>query len=837
MQKPLSSNIAGYLKAHLQKKRWKQVVTVLACLVVFGTTYALILPAITMTGETFCGKQAHTHSVEAGCYTQGEPHVHTEDCYKEASVLTCGLAETEGHTHGDSCYDEDRNLICGQEEADAHTHTEDCYTTQKTLVCGKEEGAAESVLTCKLEEHAHTLACYSNPDADTEAPALPALSGNAAADAAAIAKAQLGYTESSKKYAVAPDGETTYGYTCYGAAYGNAYADDWSALFARYCLDKAGVSEAFPRTNTCAGWLAALAAQELYRDAAGYAPKPGDVAFYDLDGDGAAEHTGIVLDAETAAVGDVNGKVEKEALTAAAGFGALPASGPKKAAAAAPSKPTFELNFSGKSHGADGKWLFYTGETFKANVSLSDNAQDCEQTTEDDGMVARIYMRFTKTVPPTGNTSFSGLPSVINSGTITANGGRKYTNTVTHIAGADPNHYTYCYDIQRPLNGDTLNIDLPCAYPSPNSAGGAVEIWGMILTKEEKEALDGGSTPRIQEPAEGEAVTAHWETRRDDFSLSKTNATSSRLPYVSFDDDGDPTITQLWYHVDVKRDTTETLEGIGKDFLVSVDYVDTLTLPENTYTKLFRAEPGRNVSDQFGGHSFFQKDGNGSLDDFLSDYLREYDATKGKGYIPIPTGNHDMPRISVQRTKRELKVVYAFLMTMPGVPFVYYGDEIGLPYRADLPSKEGGFNRTGARTPMQWTDGKNAGFSEADADKLYLPMDEHGVNVAGQLADENSLLHTMQKLIALRKSSPALCADGEIEFVNRRHNGYPLVYRRWLGSEEYLVCINPLDVPEAYSVGEGWQTALANQNVRIDNAQLTLEPFGYVILKMARSPA
>lgn len=582
MQKPLSSNIAEYLKAHLRKKRWKQVVTVLACLVVFGTTYALILPAITMTGATFCGKEEHTHSAEAGCYTPGEPHVHTDECYKEASVLTCGLAETEGHMHGESCYDEDGNLICGQEEAEAHTHTEACYTTQETLVCGKDEGAVESVLTCEKEEHAHTLACYSNPDADTDAPALPALSGNAAADAAAIAKAQLGYAESSKNYAVAPDGETAYGYTCYGAAYGNAYADDWSALFARYCLDEAGVSEAFPREDTCAGWIAALTEQELYHDAASYTPKPGDAAFYDLDGDGAAEHAGIVLDAETAAVGDVAGKVEKEELTAAAGFGALPTSGPKKAAAADPSKPTFKLEFSGNSHGTDGEWLFYTGETFKANVSLSDNAQDGEQTTEDDGMVARIYMRFTKTVPPTGNSSAGGMPSVATSGTITANNGNKYKNTVTCIRGEDS--YTYCYDIQRPLNGDTLNIDLPCAYPSPGSAGGTVEIWGMILTKEEKEALDGGSsTPKIQEPAEGEAVTARWETKRDDFTLSKTNATTSRLPYISSDDDGNPTITRLRYHVGVKRDTTQTLEGIGKDFLASVTYVDTLTLPENTH--------------------------------------------------------------------------------------------------------------------------------------------------------------------------------------------------------------------------------------------------------------
>lgn len=175
--------------------------------------------------------------------------------------------------------------------------------------------------------------------------------------------------------------------------------------------------------------------------------------------------------------------------------------------------------------------------------------------------------------------------------------------------------------------------------------------------------------------------------------------------------------------------------------------------------------------------------------------------------------------------------MYAFLMTMPGVPFVYYGDEIGLPYRADLPSKEGGFNRTGARTPMQWTDGKNAGFSGADAQNLYLPVDEHSTNVAAQLADKDSLLHTMRKLIELRKSSQALCADGKIEFVNRRHNGYPLIYRRWLRNEEFLICINPLDVPASYAVGDGWQTRLENQTVRMENGRLPLEPFGYVILQ------
>ena len=144
MKRTLPVIVANYLKAHVQKKRWKQIVSVLACIVVFCTTYALILPAITMTGA-YCGQEEHTHSVEAGCYTEGEAHVHTEDCYQEERVLTCGLAETEGHTHDDSCYDEEGNLICEQEEAEAHTHTEDCYTVQKTLVCGKEEGEAESL--------------------------------------------------------------------------------------------------------------------------------------------------------------------------------------------------------------------------------------------------------------------------------------------------------------------------------------------------------------------------------------------------------------------------------------------------------------------------------------------------------------------------------------------------------------------------------------------------------------------------------------------------------------------------------------------------------------------
>jgi maltose alpha-D-glucosyltransferase/alpha-amylase len=217
----------------------------------------------------------------------------------------------------------------------------------------------------------------------------------------------------------------------------------------------------------------------------------------------------------------------------------------------------------------------------------------------------------------------------------------------------------------------------------------------------------------------------------------------------------------------------------------------------------------------------------------LLEYLKQYESTKDIGYISIPTGNHDMPRISLGRTKEELEIAYAFILTVPGVPFVYYGDEIGMPYRADLPSKEGGYNRTGARTPMQWSRGKNAGFSTGKAEDLYLPVQEDGVNVEDQLADEHSLLNTTRNLIALRKSSHALSAEGEIEFLNRRYNGYPLIYRRSGSDGSYLICINPTDREQEFSYPiQNAQVIMENNRVLLDVNGIRLAPVSYAIIKL-----
>jgi maltose alpha-D-glucosyltransferase/alpha-amylase len=134
---------------------------------------------------------------------------------------------------------------------------------------------------------------------------------------------------------------------------------------------------------------------------------------------------------------------------------------------------------------------------------------------------------------------------------------------------------------------------------------------------------------------------------------------------------------------------------------------------------------------------------------------------------------------------------------------------------------------------MQWSSGKNAGFSDANAKDLYLPVQEDGVNVANQLADENSLLNTTKKLIKLRRSSHALSADGEIEFLNRRYNGYPLVYRRSGNDGSYLICVNPTDREQNFSYPiQNATVIMENSNAHLHADGIRLAPVSYAIIKL-----
>ncbi len=215
----------------------------------------------------------------------------------------------------------------------------------------------------------------------------------------------------------------------------------------------------------------------------------------------------------------------------------------------------------------------------------------------------------------------------------------------------------------------------------------------------------------------------------------------------------------------------------------------------NGYNDLFQKESWRILNGVSEGHSYFDAEGKGNITDFLASYMDQYEQTKGKGYISLPLGNHDNARLGNRRTDKELEIIYAFGFTMPGVSFLYYGNEIGMKQLpCDWPQVEGAYQpRNGARTPMQWNSGANLGFSTADPSKLYLPVDpaDDAPNVADQENDPNSLLNRTRQLIALRHSEPALANYAEFVPLYAEKDTYPFVYARAAGEDVVLVLLNP----------------------------------------------
>lgn len=198
---------------------------------------------------------------------------------------------------------------------------------------------------------------------------------------------------------------------------------------------------------------------------------------------------------------------------------------------------------------------------------------------------------------------------------------------------------------------------------------------------------------------------------------------------------------------------------------------------------------------------FFDADGRGDITAFLGNYMKHLRATRKRGYIALPSGNHDFARFRHRRSEEELRVFFAMLLTMPGVPFLYYGDEIGIEFREGLASKEGGYSRTGTRTPMQWNSGRNRGFSTAPASKLYLPVNRtRGQDVAAQESVPDSMLGFVRTLLALRREHPALGNDGGFEPVYAKQGKCPFVYLRRSGRERILVAINPSKSPQSVVV-------------------------------------
>ena len=217
------------------------------------------------------------------------------------------------------------------------------------------------------------------------------------------------------------------------------------------------------------------------------------------------------------------------------------------------------------------------------------------------------------------------------------------------------------------------------------------------------------------------------------------------------------------------------------------------------YNDLTQKESWRILNGYSEGHSFFDKKGEGDISVFLQSYLEQYMDTKSQGYISIPMGNHDNARMNIKRTPRELEMITAFGLTMPGTPFIWYGNEIGMRQLYGLPYVEGAYKpRAGNRTPMQWDQTNNLGFSQADPEKLYLPVDDapDAPTVKAQESDPNSLLNRVRKLIEIKKTEKALLAYAEFVPVYAKEKTYPFIYARANADEIILCMFNPADRSE-----------------------------------------
>lgn len=197
--------------------------------------------------------------------------------------------------------------------------------------------------------------------------------------------------------------------------------------------------------------------------------------------------------------------------------------------------------------------------------------------------------------------------------------------------------------------------------------------------------------------------------------------------------------------------------------------------------------------------------GNGDASAFVKKYMENYEKSERKGLICIPSGNHDMIRLARTIRGDKAKIAFAFLLSMPGAPFIYYGDEIGMRYVEGLTSVEGGYERTGSRSPMQWDDSVNAGFSSAASDMLYIRQDESDdrPTVEKSMEDKDSLWNEVHKLITIRQQHSALQSLADIRFVCAEENQYPLAYVRENEEEKILVYINPSEKEVSFACEEG----------------------------------
>jgi maltose alpha-D-glucosyltransferase/alpha-amylase len=195
-------------------------------------------------------------------------------------------------------------------------------------------------------------------------------------------------------------------------------------------------------------------------------------------------------------------------------------------------------------------------------------------------------------------------------------------------------------------------------------------------------------------------------------------------------------------------------------------------------------------------------------------------AKKNKKALSIISGNHDTWRIANFLSGDSLKLAYLFILTMPGVPYIYYGDELGFKTNTALTSFEGGYQRTGSRLPMKFDSSVSAGFSSSR--KLFLPQNKDDLTAEAALKDQDSLVNLIAKLIKIRKENKDLVSD-DFAFIEP----YRMAYQR----KNTKVFINLLNVAQEFKLKDDEEVVFSIGKYEKTEKGLKVSSHGGVIIE------
>jgi maltose alpha-D-glucosyltransferase/alpha-amylase len=182
----------------------------------------------------------------------------------------------------------------------------------------------------------------------------------------------------------------------------------------------------------------------------------------------------------------------------------------------------------------------------------------------------------------------------------------------------------------------------------------------------------------------------------------------------------------------------------------------------------------------------------------------------------------------LENDRRKIELANSLLFTLPGSPIIYYGDEIGMGDNIDLS------DRNGVRTPMQWDDSTNAGFTTGQPYTEFVKgeLGSHNLNVANQLADKNSLFHSISRMVNIRKIHHAF-GCGSMQWVDIG-NPAVAVYAREYQDESLLILNNLSDSLQTISFPPEYRgeyiDLISNANHKIEST-LAMQPYTYLWLK------